>query len=286
MAGASSTGTVTCASSLSKEVYNPKAVIPHAASLHQAFAHCARFPTAASRRSLGRVSVPVWPVALSGRLPVVALVGHYPTNKLIGREPISSRKTFHHQTCTQWSYPVLAPVSEGYPRAQGRLLTCYSPVRRSIHPRRSAVARLACVKHAASVRPEPGSNSPTKNYLSDEYIVPASKDANPLDGGLTRLALAYPPNTLLSSQRTTTHQQPRSYSDRGHWGCRSSLACLVRPVKSGSPDSSEIYPGRRLLHRCCQRRRFEGLPQTGRSSSRDPDCDRGRPARLLPVHPA
>ena len=30
-----------------------KAVIPHAASLHQACAHCAIFPTAASRRSLG-----------------------------------------------------------------------------------------------------------------------------------------------------------------------------------------------------------------------------------------
>jgi hypothetical protein len=78
----------TSPSSLLKEVYNPKAVIPHAASLRQASAHCARFPTAASRRSLGRVSVPVWPVALSGRLPVVALVGHYPTNQLIGREPI------------------------------------------------------------------------------------------------------------------------------------------------------------------------------------------------------
>ena len=74
-----------------KGVYNPKAVIPHAASLHQAFAHCAIFPTAASRRSLGRVSVPVWPVTLSGRLPVVALVGHYPTNKLIGRESIHDR---------------------------------------------------------------------------------------------------------------------------------------------------------------------------------------------------
>ena len=77
-----------------KEVYNPKAVIPHAASLRQASAHCAIFPTAASRRSLGRISVPVWPVALSGRLPVEALVGHYPTNKLIGRDPILGRKTF------------------------------------------------------------------------------------------------------------------------------------------------------------------------------------------------
>ena len=80
------------ASSLSKEVYNPKAFIPHAASLHQAFAHCARFPTAASRRSPGRVSVPVWPNTLSGRLPVIALVGRYPTNKLIGRGPLSKRK--------------------------------------------------------------------------------------------------------------------------------------------------------------------------------------------------
>ena len=81
-------------SSLLKEVYNPKAVIPHAALLHQAFAHCAIFPTAASRRSLGRVSVPVWPVTLSGRLPVDALVSHYLTNKLIGREPIPHQKIF------------------------------------------------------------------------------------------------------------------------------------------------------------------------------------------------
>ena len=78
-------------SSLLKAVYNPKAVIPHAASLHQAFAHCARFPTAASRRSLGRVSVPVWLIILSDQLPVDALVGHYPTNKLIGRETLPIR---------------------------------------------------------------------------------------------------------------------------------------------------------------------------------------------------
>ena len=137
MAGASYTGTVTYASSRSKEVYNPKAVIPHAASLRQAFAHCAIFPTAASRRSLGRISVPVWPVALSGRLPVVALVGHHPTNKLIGRGPIPSRKTFHHTPCDMWSYPVLDPVSQAYPRAEGRSPTCYSPVRRSCTPERA-----------------------------------------------------------------------------------------------------------------------------------------------------
>ena len=65
-------------SSLPTELYNPKAFITHAASLRQAFAHCARFPTAASRRSLDRVSVPVWLIILSDQLPVLALVGHYP----------------------------------------------------------------------------------------------------------------------------------------------------------------------------------------------------------------
>ncbi len=83
LAGASFGGTVTrlaAHSSLPTVVYNPKAVIPHAASLRQAFAHCAIFPTAASRRSLGRVSVPMWLAILSDQLPVVALVSRYPTN--------------------------------------------------------------------------------------------------------------------------------------------------------------------------------------------------------------
>ena len=80
------------ASSLLKAVYNPKAFFPHAASLRQAFAHCARFPTAASRRSLGRVSVPVWLIVLSDQLPIVALVSRYLTNKLIGRGLILGRR--------------------------------------------------------------------------------------------------------------------------------------------------------------------------------------------------
>ncbi len=80
-------------SSPGKGVYNPKAFILQAASLRQAFAHCGIFLAAASRRSLGRVSVPMWPNTLSGRLPIVALVGRYPTNKLIGRGLILRR---HH----------------------------------------------------------------------------------------------------------------------------------------------------------------------------------------------
>src|SRR5699024_11375533 len=67
-------------SSLTTEFYAPKIFSIHAASLRQTFVHCGRFPTAASRRSLGRVSVPVWPITLSGRLRIVALVSFYLTN--------------------------------------------------------------------------------------------------------------------------------------------------------------------------------------------------------------
>ena len=83
-------------SSFQKELYNLTAFIVHAASLHQTFVHCGRFLAAASRRSLGRVSVPMWPSTLSGRLPIVALVGLYPANQLMGRGLISqrSRRTF------------------------------------------------------------------------------------------------------------------------------------------------------------------------------------------------
>jgi len=96
LAGASFGGTVTLGllfeaeySSLPTVVYNPKAVIPHAASLRQPCGHCAIFPTAASRRSLGRVSVPMWLAILSDQLPVVAW-WPLPANKLIGRETLRS----------------------------------------------------------------------------------------------------------------------------------------------------------------------------------------------------
>ncbi len=57
-----------------------RAVFRHAAWLRQGFPHCARFLTAASRRSLGRVSVPVWGIILSDPLAIIALVSRYLTN--------------------------------------------------------------------------------------------------------------------------------------------------------------------------------------------------------------
>jgi hypothetical protein len=70
-----------------------------------------------------------------------------------------SKATFYRVTWVTWSYPVLAPLSRGYPKLKHRLPMYYSPVRRFTHPRRDFHARLACVRHATSVRSEPGSNS-------------------------------------------------------------------------------------------------------------------------------
>src|SRR5204863_9232006 len=83
---------VPSSSSPPKELYNPKAFFTHAAWLDQGCPHCPKFPTAASRRSLGRVSVPVWLVVLSNQLRIVALVSLYPTNKLIRRGVLLGRR--------------------------------------------------------------------------------------------------------------------------------------------------------------------------------------------------
>ena len=66
--------------------------------------------------------------------------------------------------CRLWSrnlaiwryYPALAGVSAWYSGPEGRLPTCYSPVR---HSAPKSLVRLACIRHAAGVYPEPGSNS-------------------------------------------------------------------------------------------------------------------------------
>jgi hypothetical protein len=98
-----------------KELYNPKAFFTHAALLDQGFPHCPIFPTAASRRSLGRVSVPVWLIILSDQLLIVALVSHYLTNKLIRRGTVLEwPKPFPRR-----AYAVLAIVSNSYSPLQG-----------------------------------------------------------------------------------------------------------------------------------------------------------------------
>ena len=114
----------------------------------------------------------MWPVALSGRLPVEATVGRYPAIKLIGRDPIPCRKGFPNRPCGAMEHPALPPVSRSYSGVWGRSVTHYSPVRHS-HHQASLMdpVRLACVKHAASVHPEPESNPPQKNFHEENQHV-------------------------------------------------------------------------------------------------------------------
>jgi hypothetical protein len=137
----------------------------------------------------------------------------------------------HTDHAARAEHPVLATVSRGYPRAEGRFLTCYSPVRRFQPPEGGFDPRLACVKPAASVRPEPGSNSPlrdryhqdnsqrrrdtdpktgrpstssNRNYLQTRRSFNTRRRI-PIDGEApahTDASLAF--GTLCSSQRTTT----------------------------------------------------------------------------------
>ena len=76
-------------------------------------------------------------------------------------------------------YAVLFKVSSDYPPVNGRLHTRYAPVRRSPSTgiaTRYAAPRLACVRPAASVYPEPGSNSPLSNPSPDSLL----KSTSPL----------------------------------------------------------------------------------------------------------
>src|SRR5581483_6575712 len=64
---------------------------------------------------------------------------------------------------TSLTNAVLAILSDCCPPPKGRLSTCYSPVRHFTMGRSPILVRLACVRPAANVRSEPGSNSPIKS---------------------------------------------------------------------------------------------------------------------------
>ena len=98
------------------------------------------------------------------------------------------------------------------------------------YPRKGLSVRLACVKHAASVRPEPGSNSPNKNQPTPQRrqnsnqknlttskktpktgIKKTTKNHTPNTGSQNAAKnnnKTKPPNTLLSSQTTPVFGQP------------------------------------------------------------------------------
>ncbi len=130
-------------------LYDPKAFIVHAASHRRAFAHCGCLSTAASLRSLGRISVPVWLATLSGQLPIIALVSRYLTNKLIGLGAILEG---HLESEGAFNLPHMRAedvmrdlrLSDMFP-LKGRFPKCYSPVRHSTRDSEDSRSRSTCM---------------------------------------------------------------------------------------------------------------------------------------------
>ncbi|RYR11507.1 hypothetical protein Ahy_B04g069025 [Arachis hypogaea] len=113
----------------------------HSRLLRQTFAHCRKFSTAVSRRSLGRISVPVWLIILSDQLLIIALT----------RAPPRADSSF----CSS-SYGVLAAVSSCCFPPKGRFLRVTH-----LSATENTTSCPTCIcKACASVHPEPGSNSP------------------------------------------------------------------------------------------------------------------------------
>ena len=116
-------------------------------------------------------------IILSNHLTIVDLVSHYLTNYLIVHRPLPNRP----KALIRRSHAVLANLSTGYPSVWGAFpcVTQLSAARRQIsfYPRKLqeqdetlAAARLACIRHAASIHPEPGSNSPLNATLTDRLL--------------------------------------------------------------------------------------------------------------------
>ena len=132
-------------SSLPTELYDPKAFITHAAWLDQACAHCPIFPTAASRRSLGRVSVPVWLHSLrpATRLRLGRPLPHQLADATQAPPSAPLARLSSTGPRSRGTYAVLAVLSDRCPPLKGRLPTCSSPVRRCTQA--EALSRSTCM---------------------------------------------------------------------------------------------------------------------------------------------
>ena len=82
---------------------------------YHTFVHCKGFAPAAPRRAGTSISVSLSGLPLSRPVPITGLVGHYPTNYLIGRHPILRREFGLYRIADGKAYQGLPTVSRGYP---------------------------------------------------------------------------------------------------------------------------------------------------------------------------
>src|SRR5690606_25771170 len=151
---------------------------------------------------------------------------HHPTNKLIGRGLIPHRyKRFPPPGhATSRVYSVLDPVSQAYPKVQGRSPTCYSPVRHSSTPEGAFPYDL----HVLS--------TPPAFVLSQDQTLQKNPDQNPKTKGPKHAKNhKNKPHTLLSSQTSDTH--PKLACGPVSRGDSATLAGRHRPLQPRAGDS-------------------------------------------------
>ena len=138
----------------------------------------------------------MWGIPLSGPLPIVAMVSRYLTIKLMGRMAISCRPKA--LTLSQCRERVLWGINPSFPG----LFPCKRQVPYAVRTRAPVVSgvqalpvtpRLACVRPAASVHPEPGSNSSSLicKYSSNQQPIKSPR-AHSLDSKFLFYYIRYP----------------------------------------------------------------------------------------------
>ena len=109
----------------------------------------------------------MWLIILSDQLLIVALVSFYLTNQLIRRRPILGRLS-EERLCSYERMRYCHRFLGGIPHLKvGTHVVLTRPPLTLLQE----CVRLACVRHAASVYPEPGSNSPFMCIRQDRSLV-------------------------------------------------------------------------------------------------------------------
>ena len=93
-----------------------------------------------------------------------------------------------------------------------------------VYPRKGLTVRLACVKHTASVRPEPGSNSPSKKQKSDTPKNTGAPKNNSTENPITNK----PPQHTQPNAHTAEENQSKEKTRN-----KPKKQSLVHPQKNG-----------------------------------------------------
>jgi hypothetical protein len=152
---------------------------------------------------------------------------------------------------------VLATLSGCCPPPKGRLPTCYSPVRRCTQGRSPFLARLACVRPAANVRSEPGSNSPLILLLRSSRtsaVDDVSSDFIPTRlcrarrRGSSESGFACWHKTHNSSRYSVFKDRLLALASRGYYLYRRNLSTPVQPSAFGVPPGAVALEGAGFYH--------------------------------------